>query len=100
MSRFQEKHPLNPFTNRGVITNPDEFFGREQEIGEIVSRFRISSLADDARLYEIRPFSPRTMLQAMIRDLEAFRTAIAQTPIGADFYPIAERWLEMVKAEE
>jgi len=40
MSRLQEKHPLNPFTNRGVITNPDEFFGREQEIGEIVSRLR------------------------------------------------------------
>jgi hypothetical protein len=40
MSRLQEKHPLNPFTNRGVITNPDEFFGREQEIIEIVSRLR------------------------------------------------------------
>src|SRR5262249_29615005 len=40
MSRPQEKHPLNPFTNRGVITNPDEFFGREQEIGEIGSRLR------------------------------------------------------------
>jgi hypothetical protein len=40
MSRLQEKHPLNPFTNRTVITNPDEFFGREQEIGEIVSRLR------------------------------------------------------------
>src|SRR5262252_5210507 len=40
MSRLQEKHLLNPFTNRGVITNPDEFFGREQEIGEIVSRLR------------------------------------------------------------
>ena len=40
MSRLQEKHPLNPFTNRGVITNPNEFFGREQEIGEIVSRLR------------------------------------------------------------
>ena len=64
------------------------------------ARLRISSLAEDARLYEIRPSSPRTMLQAMIRDLEAFRTAIAQTPIGADFYPIAEHWLEMVKAED
>src|SRR5215475_12123844 len=40
MSRLQEKHPLNPFTNRGLITNPDEFFGREQEIGEIISRLR------------------------------------------------------------
>jgi uncharacterized protein len=40
MSRLQEKHPLNPFTNRGVITDPDEFFGREQETGEIVSRLR------------------------------------------------------------
>jgi uncharacterized protein len=40
MSRLQEKHPLNPFTNRGVITSPDEFFGREQEIAEIVSRLR------------------------------------------------------------
>jgi AAA+ ATPase superfamily predicted ATPase len=40
MSQLQEKHPLNPFTNRGVITSPDEFFGREQEIGEIVSRLR------------------------------------------------------------
>jgi len=64
------------------------------------ARLRISSLAEDARLYEIRPVSPMTMLQAMIKDLGAFRTAIAQTPIGADFYPIAERWLEMVKAEE
>src|SRR5262249_47370775 len=40
MSRLQEKHPLNPFTNRGVITNPEEFFGREREIGEIASRLR------------------------------------------------------------
>jgi len=64
------------------------------------ARLRISSLAYDARLYEIRPVSPMTMLQAMSRGLETFRTAIAQTPIGADFYPIAERWLEMVKAEE
>src|SRR5215475_11276457 len=40
MSRLQEKHPLNPFTNRNAITNPDEFFGREQEIGEIISRLR------------------------------------------------------------
>jgi len=40
MSQLQEKHPLNPFTNRSVITNPNEFFGREQEIGVIVSRLR------------------------------------------------------------
>jgi AAA+ ATPase superfamily predicted ATPase len=53
MSQLQEKHPLNPFTNRGVITNPDEFFGREQEIGEIVSRLRAmqsSSVVGERRI--------------------------------------------------
>ncbi len=53
MSQSQEKHPLNPFTNRGVITNPDEFFGREQEIGEIVSRLRAmqsSSVVGERRI--------------------------------------------------
>ena len=30
----------NPFTNRGVITSPDDFFGREGQITEIVTRLR------------------------------------------------------------
>lgn len=30
----------NPFINRGVITNPDDFFGRETQINEILTRLR------------------------------------------------------------
>lgn len=44
---------MNPFTNRGVITNTDEFFGREQEIGEIVSRLcamQSSSVVGERRI--------------------------------------------------
>ena len=29
---------LNPFCNRGVITDPDDFFGRENQIAEIITR--------------------------------------------------------------
>lgn len=29
---------LNPFCNRGVITDPDDFFGRETQIAEIITR--------------------------------------------------------------
>src|SRR5688572_9592659 len=43
MSLIQEEPQLNPFSNRSVITNPDEFFGREQEIEQIVSRLRVMS---------------------------------------------------------
>src|SRR6185295_305134 len=28
----------NPFCNRGVITDPDDFFGRETQIAEIITR--------------------------------------------------------------
>jgi len=28
----------NPFCNRGVITDPDDFFGRENQIAEIITR--------------------------------------------------------------
>lgn len=31
---------LNPFTNRGVITNPADFIGRQQEISEIITRLK------------------------------------------------------------
>jgi len=31
---------LNPFTNRGMITNPDYFFGREEQLNEIITRLR------------------------------------------------------------
>jgi hypothetical protein len=30
----------NPFTNRGVITNPDDFIGRRQQLSEITTRLR------------------------------------------------------------
>ena len=46
---------MNPFTNRGAITNPDEFFGREQEIGDIVSRLRVMqslSVVGERRIVE------------------------------------------------
>jgi hypothetical protein len=33
-------HVPNPFTNRGVITNADDFFGREYQINEILMRLR------------------------------------------------------------
>lgn len=29
---------MNPFTNRGAITNPDDFFGRTEQLTEIVTR--------------------------------------------------------------
>jgi len=29
---------LNPFTNRGMITNPNDFFGRKEQIDAIISR--------------------------------------------------------------
>lgn len=30
--------PPNPFCNRGVITDPDDFFGRENQLAEIIAR--------------------------------------------------------------
>jgi len=44
---------LNPFINRGVITNPEDFFGREQEISEIITRLgamQSSSLVGERRI--------------------------------------------------
>jgi len=43
----------NPFTNRGVITNPDDFFGREDQINEILTRLRSmqsSSIVGERRI--------------------------------------------------
>ena len=43
----------NPFTNRGVITNPDDFFGREEQINEILTRLRAmqsSSIVGERRI--------------------------------------------------
>jgi hypothetical protein len=31
---------MNPFTNRGVITNEADFIGREEQLGEIIERLR------------------------------------------------------------
>jgi AAA+ ATPase superfamily predicted ATPase len=67
------------------------------------ARRRISDLAANARRYELGELPTKViLLQTMVKDLRAFRTAIAQTPppIGANFYPLAERWLEMVKVAE
>lgn len=32
---------MNPFTNRGVITNEADFIGCEEQFGEIIERLRI-----------------------------------------------------------
>lgn len=32
--------PMNPFTDRGVITNEADFIGREEQLGEIIERLR------------------------------------------------------------
>ena len=42
-SWFEDGHKeimSNPFTNRGVITDPANFFGRGAEIDELVARLR------------------------------------------------------------
>jgi uncharacterized protein len=31
---------MNPFTNRGAITNPDDFFGRTEQLTEIITRLQ------------------------------------------------------------
>ncbi|ETX05511.1 nSTAND1 domain-containing NTPase [Candidatus Entotheonella palauensis] len=43
----------NPFTNRGVIADPDDFFGRQEELNEIFTRLRnmqSSSIVGDRRI--------------------------------------------------
>jgi uncharacterized protein len=43
----------NPFTNRGVITTPADFFGRKQQISEILTRLRTmqsSSVVGERRI--------------------------------------------------
>jgi hypothetical protein len=43
----------NPFANRGVITNPDDFIGREDQINEILARLRAmqsSSIVGERRI--------------------------------------------------
>jgi len=43
----------NPFINRGVITNPDDFFGREDQINEIITRLHTmqsSSIVGERRI--------------------------------------------------
>jgi uncharacterized protein len=54
---FQEAKPVgytpNPFTNRGVITNEEDFIGREEQIGEIIGRLRTlqsSSVVGERRI--------------------------------------------------
>jgi AAA+ ATPase superfamily predicted ATPase len=65
------------------------------------ARRRIGNLASNARRYDsANPVTKLILLERMVVDLEDFRTAIAQTPIGAKFYPLTERWLELVKAAD
>jgi len=43
----------NPFTNRGVITNEQDFIGREEQLGEIIERLRTlpsSSVVGERRI--------------------------------------------------
>ncbi len=44
---------MNPFTNRGVITNEADFIGREEQLGEIIERLRTlqsSSVVGEQRI--------------------------------------------------
>jgi AAA+ ATPase superfamily predicted ATPase len=44
---------MNPFTNRGVITNEADFIGREEQLGEIIERLRMlqsSSVVGERRI--------------------------------------------------
>jgi len=44
---------MNPFTNRGVITNEADFIGREEQLGEIIERLRTlqsSSVVGERRI--------------------------------------------------
>ena len=44
---------MNPFTNRGVITNETDFIGREEQFGEIIERLctlQSSSVVSERRI--------------------------------------------------
>lgn len=46
-------HAPNPFTNRGVIKNEEDFIGREEQLGEIIERLRTlqsSSVVGERRI--------------------------------------------------
>jgi hypothetical protein len=58
----------NPFTNRGVIKNEEDFIGREEQLGEIIERLRTlqsssvvsqQRIGKSSRLYHLAPTSAR-----------------------------------------